>query len=152
MSGAHVERGPLEIAVGERCRRMRVRRGLGLKQVAPLLGLDQGALSRMERGERPISRQMVRDLARLYGCSAFHLEFGVPELVYVLRRNAEMADVELVAAFSDPTVADEWATTAALAEPDCTYTVEALGLDDTETMRLFAEERLASRATREVAA
>lgn len=155
MNGAHVDGAPLDAQVGERCRKMREKRGLGLKQVAPLVRLDHGALSRMERGERPISRQLVRDLARFYGCSAFHLEFGVPELVWVFWRQNDTGQVDMIAGFTDQAEADEWRETAetALDSEYDTFHVEPIALDDTETMRLFAEERLVSHIeTKEVTA
>ncbi|MFF0740525.1 helix-turn-helix domain-containing protein [Streptomyces sp. NPDC004111] len=57
------------IMVGEQLRRWRQSRGLGLKDVAPVIRGSVSKISRLERGESPPKDRDVLDIARHYGVS-----------------------------------------------------------------------------------
>ena len=52
--------------LGARLRRLRQERKLPLRKVAALLDIDVAILSKMERGERRLTREIVEKLAELY--------------------------------------------------------------------------------------
>ncbi|MGH3940146.1 MAG: helix-turn-helix domain-containing protein [Pseudonocardiaceae bacterium] len=69
------------LAIGERLRRIRRRRGLGLTVTAGLAGISKPYLSMLERGERGFNRRgLLEDLADAVGCSVADLT-GQPYLV-----------------------------------------------------------------------
>ena len=51
--------------IGEKLRHIRKERGLALRKVAALLDIDVAILSKMERGERKITKEVVLKLATL---------------------------------------------------------------------------------------
>ena len=57
-------------------RDVRLARGLTLREVARLSGVEPGHLSRIERGQRPLSVDVLARLARV---------LGLPELAKLLR-------------------------------------------------------------------
>ncbi|MFC9742694.1 helix-turn-helix domain-containing protein [Streptomyces noursei] len=59
--------------LGEMMRAMRIRRGLTLKEVAPIIRASVSKISRMERGESPPKFHDVMDLARHYGADTSEL-------------------------------------------------------------------------------
>jgi predicted nucleotidyltransferase len=52
--------------IGERLRRLREEKGWSLRKVAAIVDIDVAILSKMERGERRLSKDMIQKLARLY--------------------------------------------------------------------------------------
>lgn len=52
--------------IGEKLRQIREEKGLPLRKVAELVQIDVAILSKMERGERKISKSVVQKLATLY--------------------------------------------------------------------------------------
>lgn len=52
--------------IGEKLRRIREERELPLRKVAALLDIDVAILSKMERGERKITKEIVLKLANIY--------------------------------------------------------------------------------------
>lgn len=56
--------------IGEKLRRIREERELPLRKVAPLLDIDVAILSKMERGERRITKEVVLKLADIYNYNA----------------------------------------------------------------------------------
>ncbi len=52
--------------IGEKLREIRVSKKLPLRKVAGLLDIDVAILSKMERGERPLSKEIVKKLAKIY--------------------------------------------------------------------------------------
>ena len=51
----------------------REKQGLLLRQVASVLDIDQGLLSRIERGERKATREQIISLAKLYSLNEAQL-------------------------------------------------------------------------------
>lgn len=55
--------------IGEKLRRLREENGFPLRRVAAILDIDVAILSKMERGERKISKGVVLKLSELYNYS-----------------------------------------------------------------------------------
>lgn len=56
--------------IGEKLRHIREEKELPLRKVAALLDIDVAILSKMERGERKITKEVVLKLADIYGYNA----------------------------------------------------------------------------------
>jgi transcriptional regulator with XRE-family HTH domain len=54
------------IMIGVKLRKLREENELPLRKVAALLDIDVAILSKMERGERPLSKEVVMKLAKIY--------------------------------------------------------------------------------------
>ena len=52
--------------IGEKLRELREKNGLPLRKVAALLDIDVAILSKMERGERKLNKEIVLKLADMY--------------------------------------------------------------------------------------
>jgi len=52
--------------IGEKLRHLREENGLPLRKVAAMLDIDVAILSKMERGERKLSKEVVLKLAEIY--------------------------------------------------------------------------------------
>lgn len=52
--------------IGDKLRKLREENKMPLRAVSDLLGIDVSILSKMERGERPLSKEMVKKLAKIY--------------------------------------------------------------------------------------
>jgi HTH-type transcriptional regulator, competence development regulator len=59
--------------IGEKLRRIREEKELPLRKVAALLDIDVAILSKMERGERKITKEVVLKLATIYDYNADEL-------------------------------------------------------------------------------
>lgn len=59
--------------IGEKLRHIREEKELPLLKVAALLDIDVAILSKMERGERRITKEVVLKLADIYGYNADEL-------------------------------------------------------------------------------
>lgn len=59
--------------IGEKLRYIREKKELPLRKVAALLDIDVAILSKMERGERKITKEVVLKLADIYDYSADEL-------------------------------------------------------------------------------
>ncbi|MEZ4969417.1 MAG: helix-turn-helix transcriptional regulator [Flavobacteriaceae bacterium] len=59
--------------IGEKLRHIREEKELPLRKVAALLDIDVAVLSKMERGERRITKEVVLKLADIYGYNADEL-------------------------------------------------------------------------------
>lgn len=59
--------------IGEKLRHIREEKELPLRKVAALLDIDVAILSKMERGERRIKKEVVMKLADIYGYNADEL-------------------------------------------------------------------------------
>lgn len=59
--------------IGEKLRHIREEKELPLRKVAALLDIDVAILSKMERGERRITKEVVLKLAEIYGYNANEL-------------------------------------------------------------------------------
>ncbi|SFN42229.1 Helix-turn-helix [Chryseobacterium oleae] len=56
----------LIITIGERLRQIREQKKLPLRRIAQILNIDISILSKMERGERKITKEIVFKLAGIY--------------------------------------------------------------------------------------
>ena len=52
--------------IGDKLRKLREENEMPLRKVAALLDIDVSILSKMERGERPLSKKVVTKLAKIY--------------------------------------------------------------------------------------
>jgi transcriptional regulator with XRE-family HTH domain len=52
--------------IGDKLRKLREENELPLRKVAALLDIDVAILSKMERGERPLTKEVVTQLAKIY--------------------------------------------------------------------------------------
>ncbi len=59
--------------LGEKLRQIREQNELPLRKVAALLDIDVAILSKMERGERKLSKEVVLKLADIYKCNSEEL-------------------------------------------------------------------------------
>ena len=59
--------------LGEKLRQIREQNELPLRKVAALLDVDVAILSKMERGERKLSKEVVLKLADIYKCNSEEL-------------------------------------------------------------------------------
>lgn len=59
--------------IGEKLRHIREEKELPLRKVAALLDIDVAILSKMERGERKITKEVILRLADIYQCNADEL-------------------------------------------------------------------------------
>jgi len=54
------------ITIGEKLRQIREEKELPLRKVASILDIDVAILSKMERGERKLTKEVVQKLAKIY--------------------------------------------------------------------------------------
>ena len=59
--------------IGDKLRKLREENQMPLRKVAALLDIDVSILSKMERGERPLSKEIVMKLATIYKYDAVEL-------------------------------------------------------------------------------
>ena len=52
--------------IGDKLRKLREENGLPLRKVAAIIDIDVAILSKMERGERRLNREVINKLANLY--------------------------------------------------------------------------------------
>lgn len=60
-------------------RRARERRGLTLKEVADQVAIDQGNLSRIERGEQTPAKNLAEALCKFFGHEVTEMQIIYPE-------------------------------------------------------------------------
>lgn len=85
--------------IGEKLRKLREENELPLRKVAALLDMDVAILSKMERGERKMTKEVVQKLAKIYNHSEDELMvlFLSDKIVYELRDEALSMDALKVA-------------------------------------------------------
>lgn len=54
------------VRLGELIKELRVRRDLPLRKVAAILGIDTSTLSKIEKGERYVKREMIKPLSEFF--------------------------------------------------------------------------------------
>jgi transcriptional regulator with XRE-family HTH domain len=59
--------------LGEKLRQIREQNAMSLRRVAVMLDIDVAILSKMERGERKLSKEVVMKLANIYKCDSEEL-------------------------------------------------------------------------------
>jgi len=74
------------ITIGELIRQKRKEKGLLLRQVAALLEIDQALLSKIERGERKATKQLIVKLSKIFGMNEKELlvQFFSDKIAYEL--------------------------------------------------------------------
>lgn len=76
-------------------RELRRQRGQSLREAASDLGIDSSQLSRLERGERALSRDVAERLSAYYDVPNEQIEIAAglvpPDLLEILRRHPEAA-------------------------------------------------------------
>lgn len=60
--------------IGDKLRKLREEKELPLRKVAAMLDIDVAILSKMERGERKLTKEIVVKLAKIYGHDADKLQ------------------------------------------------------------------------------
>jgi len=60
--------------IGDKLRKLREEKELPLRKVAAMLDIDVAILSKMERGERKLTKEIVAKLAKIYGHDADKLQ------------------------------------------------------------------------------
>lgn len=85
--------------IGEKLRKLREENELPLRKVAALLDMDVAILSKMERGERKMTKDVVQKLAKIYKYNEDELMvlFLSDKIVYELRDEALSMDALKVA-------------------------------------------------------
>lgn len=85
--------------IGEKLRKLREENELPLRKVAALLDMDVAILSKMERGERKMTKEVVLKLAKIYKHNEDELMvlFLSDKIVYELRDEALSMDALKVA-------------------------------------------------------
>lgn len=73
--------------IGERLRKLREQSDLPLRKVAALLDIDVAILSKMERGERKLTKEIVLKLAEIYKQNANELlvQFLSDKILYEIQ-------------------------------------------------------------------
>ncbi len=76
--------------IGEKLRHIREEKELPLRKVAALLDIDVAILSKMERGERKITKEVVLKLANIYDYNADELlvSFLSDKILYEIQDEA----------------------------------------------------------------
>ena len=60
--------------IGQRIKRLRARKGVSLRQLSELSGVERGLLSKLERGQRPqVSLQVAMRIAKALGVTLDYL-------------------------------------------------------------------------------
>jgi transcriptional regulator with XRE-family HTH domain len=85
--------------IGEKLRKLREENELPLRKVAALLDMDVAILSKMERGERKMTKEVVQKLAKIYkhDKDVLMVLFLSDKIVYELRDEALSMDALKVA-------------------------------------------------------
>ena len=73
--------------LGEKLRQLREQNGLPLRKVAALIDIDVAILSKMERGERKLTKEVVLKLANLY-------KYNYEELLVLFIAEKIMYDIQ----------------------------------------------------------
>jgi len=81
---------------GEKLRRIREQRALTLSKVAGILNIDVAVLSKMERGERKLSKEIILKFAKIYKYNAEELllQYLCDKILYEIK-NEELGEKAL---------------------------------------------------------
>jgi transcriptional regulator with XRE-family HTH domain len=93
-------------AISRTLRDLRTRSGLGLKRVAPLVGITHSHLSKVENGVKRPSAELIVRLATLYGTDADELLILMgelpPDILEILRNDGKAAITLLRSEYGTP--------------------------------------------------
>lgn len=75
------------VTIGEKLRQLREQNNLPLRKVAAVLDIDVAILSKMERGERKLTKEIVLKLAEIYKQNANELlvQFLSDKIMYEIQ-------------------------------------------------------------------
>jgi transcriptional regulator with XRE-family HTH domain len=79
--------------IGEKIRKLREENRMPLRKLAAILDIDQRTLSKLERGEKPLSRQMIPLIAKTFDKD--EKELTIKFKVRQLLRNFKMKSLQL---------------------------------------------------------
>jgi len=79
----------MEDTFGNYIRELRTKKGLTLTQLGALLGIDSGALSKIENGKRQLDEKILPTLAKVFNLNLKQLknEFISEQIAYKIYRN-----------------------------------------------------------------
>lgn len=85
--------------VGDYIRQLRERAQMPLRKLAALLDIDQSTLSKLERGERPVNRQMLPVIAKTFKVDEKELiiKFMSKQVAYQLANEKYAKDILMAA-------------------------------------------------------
>ncbi|MBX2914803.1 MAG: helix-turn-helix domain-containing protein [Cyclobacteriaceae bacterium] len=85
--------------LGDFIRQLREQAEMPLRKLAALLDIDQSTLSKLERGERPVSRQMLPIIAKTFKVDEKELviKFMSKQVVYQLADEKYAKDILIAA-------------------------------------------------------
>jgi len=85
--------------LGEYIRQLREQAEMPLRKLAALLDIDQSTLSKLERGERPVSRQMLPIIAKTFNVDEKELviQFMSKQVAYQLADEKYAKDILIAA-------------------------------------------------------
>ncbi len=81
--------------LGDYIRQLREHADMPLRKLAAILDIDQSTLSKLERGERPINRQMLPIIAKTFNVNEKELvvKFMSKQVVYQLAEEKYAKDI-----------------------------------------------------------
>lgn len=85
--------------LGEHIRHLREQAEMPLRKLAAILDIDQSTLSKLERGERPVSRQMLPIIAKTFEIDEKELiiKFMSKQVAYQLAEEEYAKDILIAA-------------------------------------------------------
>lgn len=85
--------------LGDYIRQLREQAEMPLRKLAALLDIDQSTLSKLERGERPINRQMLPIIAKTFNVDEKELviNFMSKQVAYQLAEEKYVKDILIAA-------------------------------------------------------
>ncbi len=90
--------------IGENIKKLRENIGISQKSIALFLGVDQSLISKIEKGERILSADMLEKLANLFGVSVEAIERNLQETSYLSfayrASNLTTEDLEAISAIN----------------------------------------------------
>ena len=86
-------------SLGDYIRQLREKAEMPLRKLAALLDIDQSTLSKLERGERPVSRQMLPIIAKTFKVDEKELvvKFMSRQVAYQLAGEKYVKDILIAA-------------------------------------------------------
>lgn len=85
--------------LGEHIRHLREQAEMPLRKLAAILDIDQSTLSKLERGERPVNRQMLPIIAKTFNIDEKELiiKFMSKQVAYQLAEEKYAKDILIAA-------------------------------------------------------
>jgi len=85
--------------IGEYIRQLREKENMPLRKLAAILDIDQSTLSKLERGERPVNRQMLPIIAKTFNIDEKEIviKFMSKQVAYQLADEKYAKDILIAA-------------------------------------------------------